>query len=293
MTKVETFSEYRPLLFSIAYRMLGSATEAEDILQEAYLRWQDASEADVRSPRSYLSTVVTRLCLDELHSARARREVYVGPWLPEPILTSGMPDMTRTSELSESLSIAFLLLLEILSPVERAVFLLREVFDYDYGEIAEIVGKSEANCRQMVSRSKKHLQERRPRFETSREERERVTRQFIRVCEGGDLQGLISLLAPDVALASDGGGKVQAALNIISGPDKVARFVFGVLAKLPAGATLASHLDEVNGHPGLIVYIDGTLNCVITLDCSGDLIQAVHVLANPDKLRAIAPATPF
>jgi RNA polymerase sigma-70 factor (ECF subfamily) len=292
MDRVETFNEYRPLLFSIAYRMLGSATEAEDILQEAYLRWQGVPEAEMRSPRSFLSTIVTRLCIDELRSARARRVVYVGPWLPEPLQTSAMPEMTRTPELAETLRFAFLLLLENLSPVERAVFLLREVFDYEYAEIAEIVGKSEANCRQMVSRSRKYLKERRPRFAASREEQERVTQQFIRVCEGGDMQGLISMLAPDVKLASDGGGKVAAARNVISGPSNVARFIFGVLSKLPPGSTLTTRLDEVNGRLALINYLDGTLNSVITFECDADRIYSVNVVANPDKLRAVHQVSP-
>lgn len=287
MSRVDTFNEYRPLLYSIAYRMLGSATEAEDILQEAYLRWQRAPEAEVRSPRSYLSAVVTRLCIDELRSARVRREVYVGPWLPEPVMTAGMPDMTRTAELSESLSFAFLLLLEHLTPVERAVFVLREVFDYDYAEIATIAGKSEANCRQMVHRAQKYLRERRPRFKVSREEQEQVTRQFIRVCEGGDMQGLISMLAPEVTLATDGGGKVQAARNIIKGQDMVARFIFGVLSKVPPGSTLTTELDEVNGQIGLVNYLDGTLNSVILLECEGTQIRSVNIVANPDKLRSV------
>jgi len=286
--KAESFTQHRALLFSIAYRMLGSASDAEDVLQDAYLRWQSAEDADVRTPRSYLSAVVTRLCIDELRSARARREVYVGPWLPEPILTNQMPDMTNTVELSESLSFAFLLLLEKLSPVERAVFLLREVFDYEYSEIASIVDKSEANCRQMVRRARQHLREKRPRFEVSREEQEEVTRRFVEVCGGGDMQGLLALLAPDVTLASDGGGKVQAARNVIHGASNVARFILGVLDKVAANSsTWSAQLTEINGQPGIVMIVDGKVDSVTTLDYAGDRIAGVNIVINPDKLGAI------
>src|SRR5437588_2494407 len=175
----QIFNQYRALLFSIAYRMLCNATDAEDIVQEAFVRWLQASDGEIQSPKAFLSTVVTRLCIDQLRSAKARREVYVGPWLPEPVLTGRMPEMTGSVELAESISFAFLLLLESLSPVERAVFLLREVFDYSYAEIAGIVGKSEANCRQMVRRAQQHLRERRPRSQVSRDEQERITRSFL------------------------------------------------------------------------------------------------------------------
>ncbi len=288
MSNLETFNEHRTLLFSIAYRMLGSATDAEDIVQEAFLRWQTASDADVRTPRSYLSTVVTRLCIDHLRSAQARREVYVGPWLPEPVLTAQMPDLASTVELAESLSFAFMLLLENLGPEERAVFLLREVFDYSYVEIASIVGKSEANCRQMVSRARQHLHERRPRFQASREQQEEVTQKFIEVCSGGDMQALLSMLAPEVTLTSDGGGKVQAAHNILHGASNVARFLFGVINKLPPGAVLTTQLAEINGQPGVVVYLDGELNSTIVLDCAGGTIAAINIVLNPDKLGAVS-----
>ena len=289
-SKLDTFSEYRTLLFSIAYRMLGSAADAEDIVQEAFLRWQAASDEQVRAPRAYLSTVVTRLCIDQVRSAQARREVYVGPWLPEPILTARMPEMMGTAELAESLSFAFLLLLESLGPVERAVFLLREVFDYSYPEIAGIVGKSEANCRQMVKRAREHLRERRPRFEVSREQQEKVTRRFLEVCAGGDMQGLLSMLSGEVTLASDSNGKVQAARNILHGASSVARFLFGVLAKLPAGQAITARMTEINGQPGIAVYIDGEPNSVIALDVEGDRITAVNMVLNPDKLDSVRGA---
>lgn len=288
MIDVDAYTRHRPLLFSIAYRMLGSAADAEDIVQEAFLRWQGANESEVRAPRQFLSTVVTRLCIDRLRSAQARREVYVGPWLPEPLLTAQMPEMTSSVELAESLSFAFLVLLESLSPVERAVFLLREVFDYSYPEIAAIVGKSEANCRQMVRRANQHIRERRPRFQVSREKQEELTERFIQVCAGGDLQGLISMLSEDATLTSDGGGKVQAARNVLHGASNVARFLFGVLQnKLPPGAVLTTELAEVNGRPGVIAYLDGELNSILTLDCAGDRVAGINIVLNPDKLTAL------
>lgn len=289
MNKVETFDEYRTLLFSIAYRMLGSAADAEDIVQEAYLRWQDADEGEVRSPRAFLSTVVTRLCIDQLRSAQARREVYVGQWLPEPILTGEMPDMTRSVELAESLSFAFMRLLESLSPVERAVFLLREVFSYSYPEIAVIVGKSEANCRQMTHRAQQHLREGRPRFEVSHEQQEKVTQRFLEVCAGGDMQGLLNMLSDDVTLTADGGGKVQAPINILHGPQNVARFLSGVLRKLTTGVSLTSHVAEVNGQPCVVAYIDGEIDSVLSLDSIDGRIININIVRNPDKLRHLPP----
>jgi RNA polymerase sigma-70 factor (ECF subfamily) len=285
MTDVATFNRYRNLLFSIAYRMLGSATDAEDIVQEAYLRWQGASEDEVRSPKSYLSAITTRLCIDHLKSARSQREVYVGPWLPEPVLTGQERDMTRTAELTESISTAFLLLLGSLGPVERAVFLLHEVFDYSYAEIAEIVGKSEANCRQMAHRAQQHIREHRPRFKVSREQQERATLRFLQVCKGGDLGSLVSMLTDDVVLMSDGGGKVQAARNPVYGPSSVARFILGVLGKVAAEVEFTVQVKEVNGQPGIILYIDRVPNAVVTLELSDDQkIRGVNIVVNPDKL---------
>jgi RNA polymerase sigma-70 factor, ECF subfamily len=283
--RLDTFNQYRPLLFSIAYRMLGTAMDAEDILQEAFLRWEQAPADDVQSPKSYLSAVVTRLCIDYLRSAQVRREAYVGPWLPEPILTGQNPGFAETTMLNESLSMAFLVLLESLSPLERAVFLLREVFDYDYGEIARIVDKSEANCRQMVSRAKQHIQARRPRYEVSVEQRDRLTMQFVQTLSSGDMEGFLALLADDIVLMSDGGGKVAAALKPIYGADKVARYLFGLLKKLPQQAD--SRLVEVNGQPGFVMYLDGHLEQVLALDIVGERIQHIHVVRNPDKLRGV------
>src|SRR5918998_406453 len=204
MARTDDFERHRPLLFSIAYRMLGSVADAEDVVQEAYLRWQQAPEAEVLSPRSYLSAVVTRLSIDRLRSARVQREEYVGPWLPEPLVSEGTEDVADSIELDESLSMAFLVLLESLNPVERAVFLLREVFNYDYEEISSIVRKSEANCRQIARRARQSVAAHRPRFERSPEQEERLTQRFVETCMSGDMEGLLELLSEDVTLWSDG-----------------------------------------------------------------------------------------
>jgi RNA polymerase sigma-70 factor (ECF subfamily) len=276
---VETFDEHRPLLFSIAYRMLGSIMDAEDVLQEAYLRWQRVPE-EVRSPKSYLSAIVTRLSIDHLRSAKARREEYVGPWLPEPLPG---PEGADAATLDESLSMAFLVLLESLSPVERAVFLLREVFDYEYEEIARVVGKNEANCRQISRRARRSVAARRPRFESSPEQEKRLMESFLEACMGGDIEGLLALLSEDVTLWSDGGGKARAALNPISGAQKVARFFSGILRKAPPG--LVVRWVQINGRPGLVGYFqDGRPQSVTTFDIAEGRIRAIRLVVNPDKL---------
>lgn len=289
MVSTEAFNEHRPLLFSLAYRMLGSVADAEDVVQEAFLRWHRASESSdeqaIRSPRSYLCTVVTRLCIDQLRSARVRREVYVGPWLPEPLVEREDMDPTEELELADSLSVAFLVLLESLSPEERAVFLLRQVFDYDYAEIARIVNKSEANCRQMAHRAQQHLAERRPRFNPTPEQREHMTHTFIRTCTNGDMEGLLSLLTQDIVLYSDGGGKAKAATKPLYGASNVARFIFGVLDKAPPGFTAA--VATVNGQPGIVCYVEGEPYTVLSLDIADGLIQGIYIVVNPDKLQHI------
>jgi RNA polymerase sigma-70 factor (ECF subfamily) len=285
MDRVTEFETYRPLLFSIAYRMLGRAMDAEDAVQEIFLRWQRVIETDVQSPKAYLSAMVTRLCIDQLKSARAQREEYLGPWLPEPILTENLPGMTDTLELADSLSTAFLLLLENLSPVERAVFLLHDVFDYEYAEIAHIVGKSEANCRQLLKRAKAHLAAHRPRFDASPEEQAQLTRQFVAACTQGDMQGLLSLLADDVVEYSDGGGKVKSARRPIYGPDRVARLIFGLLRKAPPKVT--SRIAHLNGQPGVISYLDGRPLNAITFHVVAGRIEAIYIVTNPDKLQRL------
>jgi RNA polymerase sigma-70 factor (ECF subfamily) len=278
----QTFNRYRVLLFSIAYRLLGSATDAEDIVQEAFLRWLQASDEEVQSPRAYLSAVVVRLCIDQLRSARAKREVYVGPWLPEPISTDQHHELAETAVLAESLSFAFLVMLENLGPMERAVFLLREVFDYDYAEIAAIVDKSEANCRQVLHRAHQHLGQRRSRFDVSHEQQERITSQFLRASTSGDMQGLLNLLTDDIVFTGDGGGKVRAGLKPIHGPDNVARGTLGGLRLVSPG--MQAHIKEVNGQPAIVGYVDGRPYGVIILDIEGERVRRVYTVVNPDKL---------
>jgi RNA polymerase sigma-70 factor (ECF subfamily) len=290
MARIEDFERHRSLLFSIAYRMLGSVADAEDVVQEAYLRWQQAPEAEVRSPRSYLSAVVTRLSIDRQRSARARREEYVGPWLPEPLVSERAEEVAVLDELSESLSIAFLVVLESLNPVERAVFLLREVFDYDYEEISRILGKSEDNCRQIAHRARQSVAARRPRFERSPEQEERLSRQFLEACMSGDMEGLISLLSEDVTLWSDGGGKVAAAPYPIYGPERVARFLLGVLRTVPPA--FSARPAQVNGAPGVVGYVDGSPTGVVALDVVDGRLHGVRIVVNPDKLRGIPPISP-
>lgn len=283
MSSVEVFDGNRPLLFSIAYRMLGSVMEAEDVVQEAFLRWRRAPEDEVRSPSAYLSTVVTRLCIDRLRSARARRERYVGPWLPEPLLGEQTQEIAGTADLDDSLSMAFLVLLESLTPVERAVFLLREVFGYEYAEVASLVGKSEANCRQISRRARQSVAARRPRFESSPEQEERLMDGFLKASLSGDMEALIGLLSEDVVLYSDGGGKTIAALNPIYGPDKVVRWLTAILEKAPPD--FAVRQTMVNGKPGLVSYLgDGSPQGVVTLDVSGDSVEAIRLVVNPEKL---------
>jgi len=290
MGKTEEFDRHRPLLFSIAYRMLGSVADTEDVLQEAYLRWR-RTDGEVRSPRAYLSAVVTWLSIDQLRSARARREEYVGAWLPEPILTEGENAADAPAEaviLEETLSMAFMVLLESLTPTERAVFLLREVFDYDYGEVSQLVGKSEENCRQISRRARQSVAARRPRFERSPEQEERLMGSFLEACANGDMESLVSLLSEDVIVWSDGGGKVRAALQPIRGAQKVTRWFAGILRKAPPGLTFRP--ASVNGHPGAVgYYADGSPQSVMTLDVEGGSIRAIHIVVNPEKLANIPP----
>lgn len=288
MESSEAFDRYRPLLFSIAYRMLSSVMDAEDMVQETFLRWQLAAAENVQSTKAYLTTIITRLCIDHLRSARVKREEYVGPWLPEPLFEEGVTDVADTVALSESISMAFLVLLESLTPVERAVYLLHEVFDYDYGEIAQIVDKNEANCRQIVRRAKQHIVERRPRFDTSPEQKERLLGQFFQALEAGDMDGLLTVLADDITLWSDGGGKVSAARRPIHGAAHVARFLFG-LQRLATPDFSLAQIQLVNGQPGFIVYERGQPRSVFVIDVVQDHIQAIRVVVNPEKLRHVPP----
>jgi RNA polymerase sigma-70 factor (ECF subfamily) len=280
----DVFETQRGYLFSIAYRLLGSVGDAEDAVQDAFLRWEQDRDAAVRSPRAYLATIVVRLCLDQLRSARVRREVYVGSWLPEPLLTSGRGDLTESLVLRESLSFAFLLMLETLAPLERAVFVLREVFDFDYAEIAETVGKSQANCRQVFHRAREHIAERKTRFETTREQQEQITEQFMRATSSGDVHELLRLLNEDVVSISDGGGKASTALQPIRSRERVSRGLLGNLAKMPPDRVW---IDEVNGQPAIIATLRHKVYGVLLLDIRDGLVQWLYAVVNPDKLAAI------
>jgi RNA polymerase sigma-70 factor (ECF subfamily) len=284
--QVDPFEQHRSLLFAIAYRMLGSAMEAEDIVQEAYLRYRAAPPESIRTLRSYLTTIVHHLCLDHLKSAQARRETYVGPWLPEPVITgegASLLSPLRHITDRESISMAFLVLLESLSPLERAVFLLREVFDYEYAEIAQITERDEAACRQLFSRAKKHISAHRPRFPASPEAHAKMVGRFLDACIAGDMDGLMSLLAEEVTVWSDGGGKVSgAARHPLQGRDKVARSVIAFVAHAPQATTV--EMVEANGFPALLVRVAGQIASVLMLEVAGDFIHAVRAVANPDKL---------
>jgi RNA polymerase sigma-70 factor (TIGR02957 family) len=293
-TADELLDELRPGAFAIAYRMLGSVSEAEDVVQEALLRLHRARlEGErIESPRAYVSTVVTRLGIDQLRSARRRRETYVGDWLPEPLVTSDEDDPARQAEMADSLSLAFLVLLESLSPEQRAAFLLREVFDYGYDEIARIVDKSEANARQLVTRARRHVEERRPRFEATREQHERLADRFFAAMEDGDVKALEAMLAEDVVLAGDGGGKAPALARALHGARRVARAIgnWGRLGQHMEGVGL--HRVEVNGQPGAIL-LDGdqAVLGVVGLDIADGRVQAVRSVVNPEKLRHLGPVS--
>lgn len=291
---VEVFERHRPLLFAISYRMLGTVADAEDVVQEAYLRWRGVAGSskgkEVREPRSYLSTVVSRLSIDKLRALKARREEYVGPWLPEPLVyepETGMEGFADPVGVEETLSMAFLVLLESLNPVERAVFLLHEAFGYEYPEISVIVGKSEPNVRQINHRARAALRARRPRFAPSPGEGEELVARFLKACEDGDTEGLLSLLADDATVVSDGGGKATAARNPVRGKDKVARFFLGLAAKVSDG--FVARQAPVNGTPGIVVHAGGHPALVLALDASEGRIRTIHVVVNPDKLGAVPP----
>jgi RNA polymerase sigma-70 factor, ECF subfamily len=282
-----TFRELRRLMFSIAYRMTGSVSDAEDIAQEAFIRLERAQREGehVESPKSWLSTVTTRLAIDHLRSARVQRESYVGPWLPEPLLTDPAPGPAEHAEVADSASQAFLVMLETLSPVERAVFLLREVFGCDYPEIADAVGKSEQNCRQLATRARRHVDARRPRFDPDERSREELFERFIAASETGDTQALKEVLAADVVLYSDGGGKASAARKPIEGALRVSRLMVAVARKRNRRGGCRSEFATVNGQPGRILFDpDGSISDILSVDVFDGAIQVVRVTRNPDKL---------
>jgi RNA polymerase sigma-70 factor (ECF subfamily) len=282
---MESHEELRPYLFAIAYRMLGSVAEAEDVVQEAFLRYHEA-DADAESPKAYLATVTTRLAIDELRSARARREVYPGQWLPEPIVDDAA---LRHAEMADSLSLAFLQLLERLSPVERAVFLLREVFDYPYDDVARIVGKSPENCRQILTRAHRHVEEGRRRFDVSLEQRDEVVERFVAAWEEGDTDALARLLAADAAVYGDGGGKAPSIPVPLVGAVRVAKALIG-WSRLAHEHGYRHRRVVVNGEPGLVFHgDDGKVVWVAALEISGGVVVAVRSILNPDKLARVAP----
>jgi RNA polymerase sigma-70 factor (ECF subfamily) len=285
----QLYEELRPAMIGIAYRMLGSVSEAEDVVQDAFLRLDRARAEEIESPRAYMTTVVTRLAIDQLRSARVTREQYVGAWLPEPLVAEAGPGPADAAETADTLSMAFLVLLESLSPVERAVFLLREVFGYDYAEVARVVERSEDNCRQIAARARKAIEARRPRFEPSYERREELVRQFLAAATEGDTEGLIGLLAEDVEMQGDGGGKAPALRKPAVGPAAVAR-VLVRLGRQAGKAGIRGRVVEVNGSPGLVFEApDGALVNAVALDVVDGHVSAVRSVVNPDKLRHLGP----
>src|SRR5690242_1574006 len=256
--RLNVFNEYRGLLLSIAYRMLGSVADAEDMLQETFLRWQQSQEVEIESPRAYLVTIVSRLCINHLQSARAKREEYFGQWLPEPLVTQPSVSCDPLTEihLDESVSMAFLLMLERLAPMERAVFLLHEVFDYKYSEIAEIVSQTEANCRKILSRARQHATTDHARFDSSVEQHDELLRRFLEASASGNMQGLLSLLSKEIIVYTDGGGKARAVPNLIYGPENVTRLILGAFKKF-VPATRVTRMMTVNGRPGIVNYHNG------------------------------------
>jgi len=281
--RLATFDQYRGLLFSIAYRMLGTVADAEDMLQETFIRWHQSADENIRSPRAFLVTIISRLCMNHLQSARVQREEYVGEWLPEPLLTEPNSDPLRTLKIDESLSMAFLVLLERLTPIERAVFLLHEVFKYKHTEIAEILEQSAANCRQVLRRARQHVGEVGRRFKPSTRENNDLLDRFLQATRTGDMDGLLSLLARDVVLHSDGGGKAIALPKQIKGADKVARGIIRSMERT-VPRDLVGHVAEINGKRAVIGYVQGKPFSVVSVNVSKGRIIDVFVVTNPEKL---------
>ncbi|GAA1535494.1 RNA polymerase sigma-70 factor [Actinomadura kijaniata] len=291
MSDVERiFEEHRGLLFAVAYRMLGTAADAEDVVQDAWLRWAASDRSGVADPKGYLVRITTNLAVDRLRTAQGRRESYVGPWLPEPMPTA--PDASEHAELAESVSMAMLVVLETLSPLERAVFVLKEVFGFPYAEIAEALGRSEPSVRQLGTRARKHVEARRPRFPADPATKEAAVDRFLAAALGGDINALLEVLAPDVALWTDGGGRVRAALRVIHGADKVARLLLKVAVQPFAGVDPGEwrlRMVRLNGEPGVVIDgPDGPLMAMTgALDGDGRVAE-IHMVGNPDKLRSVA-----
>jgi RNA polymerase sigma-70 factor (TIGR02957 family) len=290
----EEFGSYRGLLFSVAYRMLGTAADAEDVVQDTWLRWSGADRANVGDPRAYLVRVVTNAALDRLRSAQVRRESYVGPWLPEPVLTT--PDVAEDVELAESVSLAVLVVLETLSPLERAVFVLREVFGFSHAEIAATLERTEDSVRQVAHRARRHVAERRTRYSADRAEQRRVTEEFLAAAVGGDLDRLLAVLAPDVVLVSDGGGKRVAAQRPLVGAREVAQFLIGVGSRPYHGVAvedMTAEIVDVNGALGVVIAGGGSILSVLTAEVEDGLVREFHLVANPDKLGSVSGGRPL
>lgn len=292
MTSADAFEAHRSRLFGVAYRMLGSASEAEDVVQDAWLRYASAKRDDVRSPEAFLTTIVTRLCLDRLKSARAARETYVGPWLPEPVAIDERTGPEQSAALAESVTLAFMVLLETLTPEERATFLLREVFEYEYSDIAGVLATTPSNCRQLFHRAKARIEERRPRFREQAQGKRELVRRFADALRQGDASVLTSVLAEDVGLWSDGGGKVSAARRPVLGRDRVTGMLVGIRRSAPAqGIALDSvrmDIVDVNAEPALALRVEGRLDSIYTFSIQDGAITALRIVRNPDKLRYIA-----
>ncbi|WP_338675218.1 RNA polymerase sigma-70 factor [Streptomyces sp. SCSIO 30461] len=279
------FEAHRPVLTGVAYRMLGRFADAEDVVQDAWLRWSAEGRADVREPRGYLVTITTRLAIDRLRQAQTRHETYVGPWLPEPIATRfgpSSPDAAERAELQESVSLAVLIVLESLSPLERAVFVLREAFGFPYADIAATLERSETAVRQLAGRARRHVDERKPRYDVDVAQRRELTERFMVAAGGGDLDALLGLLAPDVRLVSDSGGKSKAPRRVIETADKVGRFLFAVAGESVPGVEY--RFTEINGAPALLVLVDGLPDTVVQVELRDGRIQCVYLVRNPDKL---------
>ncbi|MBW4543176.1 MAG: RNA polymerase sigma-70 factor [Symplocastrum torsivum CPER-KK1] len=291
MNHLEQFEQHRSLLFSLAYRMLSSVSDAEDMVQEAFLRWQQVPEATVRLPKTYLSSIVTRLCIDHLRSARVQREQYVGTWLPEPLVTQSTTDPIEVAELADSLSIAFLVMLERLSPTERAVLLLRKVFDYSYADIGQILHKGEVNCRQILRRAKQKLTSKAFDLNMPLQQQEELTEQFLQTWMQADMQSLLTLVAEGATFWADGGGKVVAAVNPLYGARKIVRFLIATRhSKVLPDVT--SQRIYMNGQPGIINSVNGHLHSVFSFEFANGHIQSIFAVVNPDKLQQILERQP-
>ncbi|WP_031485969.1 RNA polymerase sigma-70 factor [Streptomyces bicolor] len=287
-TETDVFEEHRPVLLGVAYRMLGRVADAEDVVQEAWLRWSGADRSEVREPRAYLVRITTRLAIDRLRQVKARGETYVGPWLPEPYVTDfgdTVPDTAERAVLADSVSLAVLVVLESLSPLERAVFVLREAFGYPYADIAVMLDRGEAAVRQLAGRARKHVEERRPRYEVDPTQRRDLTERFLAAAAEGDLEGLMSMLAPDVRLVGDSGGKAKAPLRVLETADKVGRFIVGVARK--GVEDLSWRFLEINGGPAVLTLSGGKPDAVFQIDVVDGRVQAVYIIRNPDKLRSL------